>query len=333
MKTTVFTLGICFLSFLSTATVAQTSQPVQSPASVESRELNSRAVKLYDEGNYDEALPLAKRALELSEKALGAEHQDLLPLLLNLGELYRVKKKWGDAEACFDRALKITEKTVGPEDPRITRTLDKLAYITYERRDDKKAENLFARSLAIKEKAFGTVSPQLLPTALNLAHLYRLKGDHRRAETLYQQVIRIHEQTGAKDTRGLSDALEGYATLLFVTNRVDDGVAIQKRLAAISVDPGIVQGGVLNGRALHLERPPYPANAGSEGGTVFVQVLIDERGKVISATANNTARVHQALVSEAENAARRSRFTPTLLSGVPVKVRGMIVYRFERRTR
>jgi periplasmic protein TonB len=58
---------------------------------------------------------------------------------------------------------------------------------------------------------------------------------------------------------------------------------------------------------------------------VTVQVLVDEAGNVISAQAVSG---HPLLQSSAVAAARASKFSPTLLSGVPVKVSGVITYNF-----
>lgn len=86
--------------------------------------------------------------------------------------------------------------------------------------------------------------------------------------------------------------------------------------------------GVVNGRATYLAMPPYPPTAKlvKAQGAVHVQVLIDETGKVVSASAVSG---HPLLRSVAENAARQSRFTPTLLSKQPVKVTGVIIYQFK----
>lgn len=88
-------------------------------------------------------------------------------------------------------------------------------------------------------------------------------------------------------------------------------------------------GGVLNGKAVALPVPSYPAAARAVGaqGKVTVQVTLDETGKVISATAVDG---NPLLRGAAVDAARRARFTPTLLTGVPVKVTGVIVYNFNR---
>jgi TonB family protein len=87
--------------------------------------------------------------------------------------------------------------------------------------------------------------------------------------------------------------------------------------------------GVINGRATSLPKPAYPATALAINaqGKVSVQVLIDETGHVVSARAVSG---HPLLRNAAEIAARNARFSPTLLSNVPVKVTGVIVYNFSR---
>lgn len=91
--------------------------------------------------------------------------------------------------------------------------------------------------------------------------------------------------------------------------------------------PKTVSGGVLNGKALSLPKPAYPpaAMAVHAGGAVSVQVLIDENGNVIFASAVSG---HPLLRAAAESAARGARFSPVLLSGQPVKVSGVITYNF-----
>ncbi len=88
-----------------------------------------------------------------------------------------------------------------------------------------------------------------------------------------------------------------------------------------------ISGGVLNGKAISLPKPSYPAIArqAHASGTVVVQVTIDENGNVISAAAVSG---HPLLRGVAVQAARGARFSPTKLSGQPVKVTGVITYNF-----
>ncbi len=87
--------------------------------------------------------------------------------------------------------------------------------------------------------------------------------------------------------------------------------------------------GVINSLARSLPIPRYPQIAIAAGaqGVVAVQILIDEKGNVLSAKAVSG---HPLLLAEAVKAAYLAKFTPTLLSGEPVKVSGIINYNFKR---
>ena len=88
-----------------------------------------------------------------------------------------------------------------------------------------------------------------------------------------------------------------------------------------------ISGGIINGKAISLPKPEYPAAAIAVKafGEVKVQVLIDEIGNVVSASAISG---HPLLRQSAERAAQQAKFSPTKLSGSPVKVSGIIIYNF-----
>jgi protein TonB len=88
-----------------------------------------------------------------------------------------------------------------------------------------------------------------------------------------------------------------------------------------------ISGGILNGKAVSLPSPSYPemAKRARAMGQVSVEVVIDLTGKVISAKAIGGPTLLQ---DAAVKAALQARFSPTLLSGQPVKVAGTITYNF-----
>jgi TonB family protein len=90
---------------------------------------------------------------------------------------------------------------------------------------------------------------------------------------------------------------------------------------------GVISGGVLNAKAITLPKPVYPpiAKTAKASGTVVVQVVVDENGNVVSARAVSG---HPLLHAAAVVAARGAKFTPTKLSGKPVKVSGTLTYTF-----
>ncbi|HEX6283668.1 MAG TPA: energy transducer TonB [Pyrinomonadaceae bacterium] len=87
----------------------------------------------------------------------------------------------------------------------------------------------------------------------------------------------------------------------------------------------VISGGVMNGKALNLVKPQWPAVAKGIAGTVTVQVLIDSDGEVFGAKSINGHPLFRAVST---SAACQSTFLPTTLSGAPVRTFGVIVYRF-----
>jgi protein TonB len=89
----------------------------------------------------------------------------------------------------------------------------------------------------------------------------------------------------------------------------------------------IVAGGILNGKAISKPQPVYPpaARAARVDGTVIVQVEVGEDGSVAKAEAVSGPEL---LREAAEDAALAARFSPTRLSGQPVRVSGVVTYNF-----
>ena len=120
----------------------------------------------------------------------------------------------------------------------------------------------------------------------------------------------------------------GAGTVVTAPAKIDIGGEPPPPPAATPTPPRApISGGVLNGKAISLPKPQYPAiaKAAHAAGTVTVQVLIDENGSVVSAKAVSG---HPLLQAVAVAAARQARFSPTKLSGQPVKVTGVIQYNF-----
>jgi Gram-negative bacterial TonB protein C-terminal len=89
--------------------------------------------------------------------------------------------------------------------------------------------------------------------------------------------------------------------------------------------------GILTGKVIKLPKPPVVScncKFGSVGNISSVIVLadIDEQGNVIKAI---VVSGHPILKTASQKAAEKSKFNPTLLSGIPTKVRRAIVYKFK----
>lgn len=107
-----------------------------------------------------------------------------------------------------------------------------------------------------------------------------------------------------------------------------DETTVDENQTAVSPSDGkTISAGVLNGKAVSKPQPAYPAlaKAARASGTVTVQVTVDETGSVVAAEAVSGPPL---LRAAAVQAARQAKFSPTLLSGEPVRVSGVLTYNF-----
>lgn len=127
--------------------------------------------------------------------------------------------------------------------------------------------------------------------------------------------------SGSNDSGGSSNEIDELA------RQAPLPPVIKKETVKPPTKKTVVSAGVINGKASFLPKPVYTAiaKAARAYGVVTVQVLIDENGKVVSASAVNG---HPLLQRESVQAAYQARFTPTFLGGQPVRVSGVITYNF-----
>lgn len=316
---------LCCLTFVS----AQNSND-------EIQSLSVEVVKLYQAKKYDEALPLAKKAISLAEKKSGKNHLSIAASWRNLAYIQAQLGKKKDAEQSFEKALSIYEnnKPLSPKDEQLYAEMLE-AVGTYEVLDGNlvNAEKRFSKAVELREKSGGQDSSYLANALSKLAEIYQFQMLYEKAEPMMARALELSAKNNKLDEQGknIYDSLYCLYTKL---ERAEEKEKIQQKYYPIEKTkaeetgkPKEIKGGVVNGKAIDLPKPFYPAEAREKrvGGTVSVQVLIDESGKIISACAIKGAReLHRA----AEWAALQAKFSPTTLSGKPVKVSGVIVYNF-----
>jgi TonB family protein len=302
--------------------------PQQSPELREASDLSVSVVKLFKEGKFNEAIPLAKRALEIRERLLPANDPMVLTALGNLGDLYNAKGDYNAAKKMFERLLPMQEQQFGPTNIKLASTLDRLAVLYYRERNINKAEDAYKRALGLRENAFGTDHLEVANSLFALAHFYRLSEKYDLALDAYRRSLFIYGRRGAKDP-GYERASAGMGCVAYETKKpaiFQEIKRIQEQFAP-TMDPPIPLD-ILNGRALDLPKPEYTPDARARrlSGTVVVKVEIDEKGKVLNA--KDMCQGLPFLTEAAIKAALQARFSPTLLNGQPIKVTGVIAYNF-----
>lgn len=322
------------LSLLLLAIVLLTNNfksPQETPELQEATTLTASVVKLFNQGKYEEALPLAKRALQIREKALPRTDQRVADSLTNLGEIYIGKEDYRAARDTFKRLLQVLEERFGPEDLRLASTLDRLAPLQYRAASLDDAEEAFKRALALREKALGSDNEEVARAAFAIADFYRKRRDFQPAVDNYKRAMTTYGRLSGVKTDAFERVRDGFYCLSYEHNKPELGKEISRIYAELSgADPAREPepGTILNGRAISLPKPEYPEGARQRRlqGVVTVKVWIDEAGSVISA--KDMCQGPPYLSESSVAAAFKARFTPTKLSGMPVKVTGVIVYNF-----
>lgn len=222
MKKVLATLfvALCLNVYASTKIIDAFAQPssksnvvqgatTQSSELAEASRLSANVVKLFAEKKYDEALPLAKRALELREKALGRDHDLVGEALYNLANLYLVKKRYDESEPLFRRLLPIYEKRYGKDDLKLCPVLDNYSTALIFKDKSKEAEAQLKRASTIRETKLGGESIEVARTTLRLGELYRVTGRYAEAAMSYGGVVRNRQSAF-----GLNDSDDDTAPVL-----------------------------------------------------------------------------------------------------------------------
>jgi len=115
-----------------------------------------------------------------------------------------------------------------------------------------------------------------------------------------------------------------------VNRMVDHKVRVNPVIKSQAVNAGpprTISAGVLDGKATTKPQPEYPDEAKSAraSGDVVVRILVNEDGAVEKAEATSG---HPLLQKAAVDAAYKARFPPSRLSGQPVKLVGVVTYKF-----
>lgn len=294
--------------------------------------LSDKVVELFRAEKFKEALPLAKRALEIRERLLPANDPRIEAALLYLGDVQLALRDHGDAKGTFERLLQKQEQRLGPQGADLALTLDRLCIASFSVGSFDTAEGSCKRALAIKEVSLGQKHPEVAHSLYMLGEQYRLRRYYRRAAPFYSRAIAIYSELPDEPNLQVRKAYDGFTCLCYESEEKELLEELEKIRSKYVCSPKDVveESRILNGRALYIPKPDYPREAlvAREEGMVLVRVLIDKTGKVVNAS--DLCQGPPALSRAAINAARMARFTPTKLSGMPVQVYGQIIYNFRR---
>lgn len=190
-----------------------TAEAAQAAELAEADRLTAEVERLAGEDRAAEAVPLARRALALREKALGPDHLTVGQAVNNLAYLLKATGDLAGAEPLYRRALAIREKALGPEHVQLVVPLNNLAAVLRARGDPAAAEAAYQRALAILEKALGPDHPNVGIILGNYAAMQRERGNLVSAAQLFRRLVALNQKNLGPDD---AETLEAQVALAHV---------------------------------------------------------------------------------------------------------------------
>jgi tetratricopeptide (TPR) repeat protein len=144
-------------------------------------------------GDTKNAVVFSRRALEIRERVLGAEHPQTLTSVNNLASCLRAL---GDAAAAlplYRRALESRERVLGAEHPASLTSVNNLAACLEALGDATAALPLYQRALESRERVLGAEHPATLTSVNNLAGCLEALGDAAGALPLFRRALESRE--------------------------------------------------------------------------------------------------------------------------------------------
>jgi TonB family protein len=162
---------------------------------------------------------------------------------------------------------------------------------------------------------------------LNTAVDYFTKGSEHFDNGQYDQAAKAFEHAIKLDPK-YQEAYYALGDAYLKLNKEDKVLEADRQgLEIAQSTKTLVHAGVMNGKALNFQTPATPpmARAIRASGSVKVQIIVDENGNVMTASA---IEGHPLLKHAAVNAAMQVKFAPFTLRDKPSKVSGVLVYEF-----
>jgi len=185
----------------------------QSDELAEAERLAQQVEQLYNQGKYQEAIPLLERVLSIRRKILGQQHLDVAVSLNDLATLYYNQGLYKEAEPLFQQALELRKRLLGEEHLDVAASLDSLATLYGEQARYGEAEPLSRQALELRKRLLGEEHPDVAASLNNLAYLYMNQGRYREAEPLFIQALELRKRLLGEDNPLVAYTLNNLATL------------------------------------------------------------------------------------------------------------------------
>ncbi|MGZ3438327.1 MAG: tetratricopeptide repeat protein, partial [Polyangia bacterium] len=186
-----------------------------------------------DQGKYEQALVLDRRALEIREAIDGPYDVGVAADLESVARVLGNLSRYDEAERQIRRALTIWERQIGHDNPSYASSLFNLAYalVGQGRYDEALAD--YRRTVDIWERTLGHENPRLALALTNIGDILRIQGRYDEALVYNRRALAIAEKSKGPDHPDVGLALNNIGDVLRLQHKHDEALESYRRAIAI----------------------------------------------------------------------------------------------------
>lgn len=292
------------------------------------KQLNEKIVNAIRENDFRSAEDMSKDGVSLAIKLNGQVHRDVAIGFMNMAFSQKQQNKFSQSIQNFSTAIEILEK-LSAKNKDLYEAFGSRGHTYFAMGKSKLAISDYQKAIIEADRVFGADSSESYLPNFNIAQINLKQENWDQSHSYYVNAYRIgllRFGLNSPEVENIEDTI--YCSAL------DDNLSSKQRKAFSELRWQYVRAqgldyGVLNGKALSLPRPFYPAQASKLNieGKVVIRVLVDETGHTL---VDKVVCGRYFLRSAAVEAAREAKFAPTIINGKAVKVSGVIVYNFRQ---
>ena len=221
---------------------------------------HQQALKLYNQGKYDEAQPLYEESLKIHQRLLSDDHPFTAQLYNELAANLDSQAKFDRAETLYRKALDICERLLTGDHPGIASKCNNLAYNLNARGKYKEAQPLYEKALKMHRRLFSDNNQETALSYNNVASNLDAQGQFAEAQPYYEKALEIlrnllmdkHPYT-AGTYNNLASNLEHQGKLIEAQLYYQKVLEILLNLPQNTLDPSWIAG-VYNNLAANLSK-------------------------------------------------------------------------------
>lgn len=155
--------------------------------------MNNRAKQYLDDGRYRDAETMARAALDIRTRLLGADSPDTAAAHYMLGKAEARLEHYDKAMVDFQTALDIQKRTLGEHHPNVGATYSGLTLVYEGIGDYSKALACSQSALEVANAVLGERNPNTAMAYNNIGFVYSGMGDYSKALDFYREAVEIQK--------------------------------------------------------------------------------------------------------------------------------------------